>query len=174
MSNEQSQQNFPCDCEFALMNTRPSETGKLEDIKEYLINMNSAQETIIAKNMLAIMKSPFAFSHVVRQDFQNIPISGSVAGLCKRRYQYEIENCGWLPLVTMRRNSEKVALQQYSRNGGWLVLEFKDKLMRNDQKYSELVGVSASSTLIPKNNEETHFFMHTKQLDINSEPDDAE
>ncbi|MDR1112296.1 MAG: hypothetical protein LBL18_00820 [Bacteroidales bacterium] len=174
MSEEQSRPNFPCDHEFALMHTRPNETGKLEDIKEYLINMNSAQETIIAKNVLAVIQAPFAYPYVVSQDFQDIPIQGSVAGLSVRRYQYEVENCDWLPLVTMRRNHKRVSLQQFSHNGGWLVIEFKDKLMRNDKRYSRLAGVSASSTLIPKTNEETHFYLQTKQLDLDSEPDNTE
>jgi hypothetical protein len=174
MSREESSQNFPCDIEFALMHTRPNETGKFEDIKKYLINMNSAQKTVIAKNLLAMMKAPSGCQYVARQDFQNIPKQGSVAGVCVRRYQYEVKDCDWFTFITKRRKNAKVTLQQYGKSCGWLVIEFADELMRNDQKYSELVGVSASSTLIPKTNEETHFFMHTKQLDINSEPDDTE
>jgi hypothetical protein len=122
MSEEQSRPNFPCDHEFALMHTRPSETGKLEDIKEYLVNGNSANEIIIAKNVFAIMKAPFACQHVVRQDFQNIPIPGSVAGLCVRRYQYEVGNCDWLAFITTRREHERVTLQQFSHNGDGLLL----------------------------------------------------
>jgi hypothetical protein len=174
MSKGQSLQSFPCDREFARMIILPNETGKLEDIKKYLINMNSAQETVIAKNVLAVMKTPFACPYVVSQDFQNIPIPASVAGLCVRRYQYEVKDCDWLAFITTRRNTKKVELQQYGNNNGWLVIEFKDKLMPNDNKYSELVGISASSTLIPKTNEETHLFIHTKQMEIDDELDDTE
>jgi hypothetical protein len=46
--------------------------------------------------------------------------------------------------------------------------------MRNEKIYSRLVGVSASSTLIPKTNEDTHFYLQTKQLDLDNEPDNTE